>query len=129
MGACLKITAPRSAWRGRPPDRRAASGQENDDGRVRVPYRPGGLEAGAGAITGPVGHWTHRGRWLRLLDAAGAPVAGMGMSPGVEGFFTLAGSSKRLEHLAAGGYTLVVEGGPTKPATITEGGVAVVELP
>jgi hypothetical protein len=46
-----------------------------------------------------------------------------------EGFFTLAGPSRRLEHLAAGAYTLVVEGGPTKTVTITEGGVAAVELP
>lgn len=51
------------------------------------------------------------------------------MGPGGDGFFTLAGPSKRLEQLAAGRYTRFVEGGPTKTTTITEGGVAVVELP
>jgi hypothetical protein len=65
----------------------------------------------------------------RLLDGALQPVLNLGLGPGGEGFFVLAGASKRIEHLAPGAYTLVVEGGPTRPLTIDEGRVLEVDLP
>jgi hypothetical protein len=63
----------------------------------------------------------------RLLDGAGSPVVGPPLGP--DGYVSLAGATRRLEHLAPGGYALAVEGGPTKPFTVAEGGTAVVELP
>ncbi|HEY6549503.1 MAG TPA: carboxypeptidase regulatory-like domain-containing protein, partial [Vicinamibacteria bacterium] len=63
----------------------------------------------------------------RLLDGAGSPVLGPPIGP--DGFVALTGATRRLEHLAPGGYALAVEGGPTKPFTVAEGGTAVVELP
>ena len=63
----------------------------------------------------------------RLLDGSGTPVGQPPFSP--EGWFTLTGPVRTLAHLAAGSYTLFVEGGPTKAVGVTEGGTAVVELP
>jgi hypothetical protein len=87
-----------------------------------VALTPGGtLEIRSGAET------LGRPARARLLDAAGAPV----LKPPfrMDGWVALGAAVTRLEHLAPGGYSLAVEGGPTKPVTVTEGGTAVVELP
>jgi protocatechuate 3,4-dioxygenase beta subunit len=89
---------------------------------LEVAFTPGGaLEIRSGPDT------QARAPRARLLDARGTPVP---QPPfGLEGWMVLSGAVKRLEHLAPGGYTVVVEGGPTKAANVTEGGEAVVELP
>ena len=63
----------------------------------------------------------------RLVDAGGAPVTQFPLSP--DGWVTLTGGVRRFEHMAPGSYTLFVDGGPTKPVGVTEGGMAVVDLP
>ena len=63
----------------------------------------------------------------RLVDAGGVPVAQSPFAP--DGWVTLSGPGRTFAHLAPGSYTLFVEGGPTKPASVAEGGVAQVELP
>jgi hypothetical protein len=87
-----------------------------------VAFTPGGtLEIRSGPDT------QARAPRARLLDSSGAPVT---LGPfGADGGMALTGAVRRLEHLAPGGYTLSVEGGPTKAATITEGGLAIIELP
>jgi len=87
-----------------------------------VAFTPGGtLEIRSGPET------QSRAPRARLLDSSGAPVP---QGPfGSDGGLTLSGSVRQLEHLAPGTYTLVVDGGPTKAASVTEGGVALIELP
>jgi hypothetical protein len=89
---------------------------------LELAFTPGGtLEIRSGPET------AGRAPRARLLDARGTPVSRPPF--GMEGWISLGGPVTRLEHVAPGGYSLVVEGGPTKPVNVAEGAVAVVDLP
>src|SRR5262249_6822099 len=67
------------------------------------------------------------GASARIVTAAGAPHLPSAFSPG--GPLPLSPPVRRVENVAPGRYTLVVEGGVSRDFSVVEGGKAVVEVP
>jgi protocatechuate 3,4-dioxygenase beta subunit len=67
------------------------------------------------------------GASARILTAAGAPYSPSVFSP--DGRIPLSAPVRRVENVAPGRYTLVVEGGASRDFAVVEGGKVVVEVP
>jgi len=88
-----------------------------------IALTPGGaLEIHAGPET-----LARPGASARILTAAGEPYLPSVFSP--DGRIPLSAPVRRVENVAPGRYTLVVEGGAVRDFSVAEGGRAVVEVP